>query len=580
MPAQDVAFTGSWELTTPAEYEVSYVYMGDVPAGASDLPETLLYEYNSKVEVAPDAAAPGYDFNGWATTDTEVKDGSFIMPPNAVVFEGSFTPRLDTEYKVEFYYEDYFGEYPATTSDWVIRTGETDSIASVSEMDKIPQKEGYTDGYAYDQDAPNIEEGPIYGDGSLVLKLYFNRQYYGYTVTEHFEGNRDVEYSEISHEGTAIFGDSILERSGVQVLQNMEKNGHTYTLIGVEGAYGDDGLVTSDPALNHVDIYYALDEIGGGEDPNKPDDVPDKYQLVFTYVSADPTIGNVTGKTVEVKTFTDEAGNYIDVQPTSPVTMDGHGPVPEGNSGYAFAYWTVQGGDENVRDYTKDMSHTLGQATYIEDTVFEATFLEDKGGTENPDTPDGKPDIYQIKFTYVTEDPQRGTFNGVNEVSEVLNRPTNDDGSTNMDAGVKPTVGVTITENGRYRFDHWTDPAGTEYTTEELQNAAFTTDTTFTAHFRYISSSGNGGGSSSGGGGGNPYNPSTGGPGEVLIDEGNVPLAPLPTEGTGTTIYDGDVPLAPLPKTGQQSSKTPVMMLLTGLFMAFAALTRRKEEKQ
>ena len=288
----------------------------------------------------------------------------------------------------------------------------------------------------------------------------------------------------------------------------------------------------------------------------------------------------MTGKTVEVKTFTDEAGNYIDVQPTSPVTMDGHGPVPEGNSGYAFAYWTVQGGDENVRDYTKDMSHTLGQATYIEDTVFEATFLEDKGGTEDPDTPDGKPDIYQIKFTYVTEDPQRGTFNGVNEVSEVLNRPTNDDGSTNMDAGVKPTVGVTITENGRYRFDHWTDPAGTEYTTEELQNAAFTTDTTFTAHFRYISSSGNGGGSSSGGGGGNPYNPSTGGPGEVLIDEGNVPLAPLPTEGTGTTIYDGDVPLAPLPKTGQQSSKTPVMMLLTGLLMAFAALTRRKEEKQ
>ena len=66
----------------------------------------------------------------------------------------------------------------------------------------------------------------------------------------------------------------------------------------------------------------------------------------------------------------------------------------------------------------------------------------------------------------------------------------------------------------------------------------------------------------------------------MLIDEGNVPLAPLPTEGTGTSIYDGDVPLAPLPKTGQQSSKTPVMMLLTGLFMAFAALTRRKEEKQ
>ena len=621
---------------TRNSYTVKYEYTGKVPTDASALPEDATYKYGAAVEVAADATADGYTFSGWDHED-------FTMPAEYVMIRGSFTPNTDisytveyetaegekllqdkvvenqtmattvteeaaeiagytvdeetkslklaaegnvitfiytpntnTPYTVEWYYEDYFGNYPASPSEWETREGTTDTLASVSEWDMTPEA-----GYAFDADnESNVLEGNIHGDGSLVLKLYFDRQYYEYTVIEHFEGNRDVKSFEVEHKGSAIFGDSILERSGVQVLQNMEKDGHTYTLIGVEGTYGDDGLVTSDPALNHVDIYYALDEIGGGEDPDKPDDVPDKYQLVFTYVPADPTTGNVTGKTVEVKTFTDEAGNYIDVQPTSPVTMDGHGPVPEGNSGYAFAYWTVQGGDENVRDYTKDMSHTLGQATYIEDTVFEATFLEDKGGTEDPDTPDGKPDIYQIKFTYVTEDPQRGTFNGVNEVSEVLNRPTNDDGSTNMDAGVKPTVGVTITENGRYRFDHWTDPAGTEYTTEELQNAAFTTDTTFTAHFRYVSGGGHDGGSSGSGGGGNPYNPSTGGPGEVLIDEGNVPLAPLPTEGTGTTIYDGDVPLAPLPKTGQQSSKTPVMMLLTGLFMAFAALTRRKEEKQ
>ena len=418
-------------------------------------------------------------------------------------------------------------------------------------------------------------ESQIAEDRHYVIT--FEKGMYGYKVVEHYENADGVEIGTIETTGEAVFEEAILELSGVTVTQNKAYGENNYTLTKVDGY---DKLVSADETQNEVHIYYALDEIGGGEDPNKPDDVPDKYQLVFTYVPADPTTGNVTGKTVEVKTFTDEAGNYIDVQPTSPVTMDGHGPVPEGNSGYAFAYWTVQGGDENVRDYTKDMSHTLGQATYIEDTVFEATFLEDKGGTEDPDTPDGKPDIYQIKFTYVTEDPQRGTFNGVNEVSEVLNRPTNDDGSTNMDAGVKPTVGVTITENGRYRFDHWTDPAGTEYTTEELQNAAFTTDTTFTAHFRYVSGGGHDGGSSGSGGGGNPYNPSTGGPGEVLIDEGNVPLAPLPTEGTGTTIYDGDVPLAPLPKTGQQSSKTPVMMLLTRLVRALASLTRRKEEKQ
>ena len=182
----------------------------------------------------------------------------------------------------------------------------------------------------------------------------------------------------------------------------------------------------------------------------------------------------------------------------------------------------------------------------------------------------------------MTEDPAHGTFAGVNEVSEILDRPTNIDGSPNMEAGVSPTVSVTITENGRYRFDHWTDAAGTEYTTEELRNATFTADATFTAHFRYISSSGGNGGGSGSSGGTGPYTPSTGGPGAAIIGDNDVPLAPLPTENNGgnIVIFDDSVPLAPLPKTGQQSSKAPVTMLLTGIFLMFASLKRRKEEKQ
>ena len=334
--------------------------------------------------------------------------------------------------------------------------------------------------------------------------------------------------------------------------------------------------VTEDNQINYVFVYYSKDEVG----PEGPDDVPDKYQLVFTYVSADPATGTVTGKTVEVKTFKDEAGNYTEVKPTSPNTMDGHNPVPTAADGYAFAYWTEEGKDE--RDYTFNMTYTLGQKEYTENTTFVAHFLKDEGGKEDPNQPDGKPDEYQIKFTYVTEDPAHGTFAGVNEVSEILDRPTNIDGSPNMEAGVSPTVSVTITENGRYRFDHWTDAAGTEYTTEELRNATFTADATFTAHFRYISSSGGNGGGSGSSGGTGPYTPSTGGPGAAIIGDNDVPLAPLPTENNGgnIVIFDDSVPLAPLPKTGQQSSKAPVTMLLTGIFLMFASLKRRKEEKQ
>ncbi len=418
-------------------------------------------------------------------------------------------------------------------------------------------------------------ESQIREDRHYVIT--FEKGMYNYLVVEHYENADGEEVGKVETPGTAAFEEAILELSGVIVTQNKEYKGDNYTLIRVDGY---DKLVSVDETQNEVHIYYTLDNIGGGEDPENPDDIPDKYQLKFTYTSEDPEKGTVTGKTTEVKTFVDEAGNYTEVQPTSPNTMDGHNPVPEAKDGYAFAYWTEAGQDE--RDYSLNMTYTLGQKEYTEDTTFVAHFLKDEGGKEDPNQPDGTPDEYQIKFTYVTEDPAHGTFGGVNEVSEVLDRPTNEDGSTNMEKGVSPTVNVTITENGRYRFDHWTDAAGTEYTTEELQKATFTADATFTAHFRYISSSGGNGGSSGSGGGTGPYTPSTGGPGAAIIDDDNVPLAPLPTENNGgnVVIFDDSVPLAPLPKTGQQSSKTPVTMLLTGIFLMFASLRRRKEEKQ
>ena len=63
----------------------------------------------------------------------------------------------------------------------------------------------------------------------------------------------------------------------------------------------------------------------------------------------------------------------------------------------------------------------------------------------------------------------------------------------------------------------------------------------------------------------------------MTITDPEVPLAPLP-DGGNTTIIDDSVPLAPLPKTGQQTLKAPITMLLTGIFLAFASLTKRKEE--
>lgn len=92
-----------------------------------------------------------------------------------------------------------------------------------------------------------------------------------------------------------------------------------------------------------------------------------------------------------------------------------------------------------------------------------------------------------VTFTFTTEDPQRGYFldennNQVNELAISVIRQN--DGFAYLTTIPEP---VSI---GRYRFDHWSDPRGGEFTTEELSNTGYTANTVFTAHFRYVSGGG------------------------------------------------------------------------------------------
>ena len=70
-----------------------------------------------------------------------------------------------------------------------------------------------------------------------------------------------------------------------------EFNGKHYVLDRIIGA---DKRIGLDPYENIVNVYYSIDVIGK-ENPDKPDNIPDKYQIIFTYVSADEDKGTVTG---------------------------------------------------------------------------------------------------------------------------------------------------------------------------------------------------------------------------------------------------------------------------------------------
>jgi len=110
---------------------------------------------------------PGYTFAGWEpSVATEVTSNAEYV--------AQWTANTDTKYTVEYYYQNR-GDY-AEPIKRVERKGTTDTLAQVSNEDKIPEQTGYV----YDASAENVLEGTIAGDGSLVLKVYFKQQF---TVT-------------------------------------------------------------------------------------------------------------------------------------------------------------------------------------------------------------------------------------------------------------------------------------------------------------------------------------------------------------------------------------------------------------
>ena len=407
------------------------------------------------------------------------------------------------------------------------------------------------------------------------VEIIYQQKNYNYEVVKHYEGLNETVVE--STKGEAPYGTGILEMSKVDVLQHETYKDHTYVLVMVDGA---DKLITNDETQNRVDIYYTLDEKGGTDptdptNPDKPDGHPDKYQIIFRYVSADEAMGTVSVTEAEVHTFTDEAGNYIDKQEVSP-----DGATAQALAGFAFDYWA----DTEGRDYTADMQNMKSQ-TYLEDTTFTAHFAEDKIGEKDPQNPDGIPDKYQITFRYVPENPSYGTVSGtVVEVRTIVEAVEGENGYQVLETkSVNPFADVTVSGNGRYSFARWSDGTTNFANADEISAASYSADTTFTAYFNY-----NGGGSGgSGGGGGNGGGPSgsggnsSGGPGvTVTIDPQDVPLAPAPGTGDMITIDPEMVPLAPLPKTGQSTMKSTLLMAFSGILLAITGFSKKRREEE
>ena len=509
-------------------HNVTYQYEGSVPADAPAVPGEAARKYQAQVAVAENPNVTGYVFSGWtaATEDgTEVATtgGKFAMPDANVILKGSFTA-TDQTYRVKYLDEDkkveihdmsdpkaaHFGDeikgytekidisgytfvkaddltvgindeenivtvyyskddnhdgipdkyqitftYVSADEDKGTVTGTTKEVVTTYEITRdsvtgeitaanspTPQHPTQPStvtpkaGYKFDKWTDSAENS-FNNDAALEAASYIEDQ----TFTAHFTEQDDLHYeihyfyedaNSVVTEDTAsaivsdsgVFGEKILKTA---VAKESEFNGKHYVLVRIEGADKQVGL---DPDENIVNVYYSIDVIGK-EDPDKPDNIPDKYQITFTYVTADEDKGTVTGITREVVTTYEitrdsVTGEIIEAKgptaqnPTQPSTV-----TPK--DGYRFEKWqqddlTFFNSDDELRksEYLEDQTF-IAHFTVRRDLHYEIHyFYEDANGVVTEDTAAAivsNSGVFGEKILTTTV-PKESEFNGKNYVLE------------------------------------------------------------------------------------------------------------------------------------------------------------------
>ena len=191
--------------------EDNYVY-NDV-AGLYDF-----YFAGDTFTMPADPTREGYIFEGWsvkvlpaendadhldadgaddAADETLLKAGdTYTITAGGVVFTAQWEARTDTPYTVEHYLENLDGSYALDTTEPLKGTTDTTVTAAAKSYDN----------FTYDSTVPGtVASGNIAGDGSLVLKLFYTRNTYDYTV-RHIKQLPDGTYDEANAEVETLSG--------------------------------------------------------------------------------------------------------------------------------------------------------------------------------------------------------------------------------------------------------------------------------------------------------------------------------------------------------------------------------------
>lgn len=168
MPEEDMTFTAQWEVSN---YEVTFNAQGGEFADGSETRETNI-DFGADI-IAPEIPVKqGYAFAGWsASPDGEILDNLGSIDEEAGKdFYAVWIASGDVAYTVETYTMLADGTYSLTSTAHTGTTGE-EVTASVS----------FAEGFALNEEN-SVLSGIVAADGSLVLKVYYDRKTYKFTT--------------------------------------------------------------------------------------------------------------------------------------------------------------------------------------------------------------------------------------------------------------------------------------------------------------------------------------------------------------------------------------------------------------
>ena len=328
---------------------------------------------------------------------------------------------------------------------------------------------------------------------------------YTYTIRQHFMKDEKQELGAQNYiklkevqAGTEI---STLIPSDTRV----EFDGRTYlyeannTTVNNQKYEGTEEITGKDTV---IDLYYYLDswkdgdtqDSAGNDEKTSGDGIPDYKQILIQYQVYQKDNGSVTPE-FEVVTVKDD----------KKLTAIHGSSVTKAGTGYTFVTWTGQNvavTEKTVGDIIKETSAEklkkekcdLSKDTFEQGKsyTYTAIFLEDKlGGGDNKDQPDGIPDAWQYKVTFIVKNGQWNDQTSADVVAYVTNKKNGTPCAKGTEGSKATLAGVNIPGAGTQPNSGY--KASGNWNTKPSTDLNITGDTVFT--YTYDKKSGGSGGS-------------------------------------------------------------------------------------